>query len=131
MGFVIKHRGSCRLKASEYLCEVHGRFELDVETVDGDAPDTIPCPFELLDDHFCGDPPALCGKPAIWVVSSPLGRVKRFEVVRGKWEKPERPTYYDTRELGEGMDLHEWREKRRRAWDEKRKADVMRMARDE
>ena len=50
--------------------------------------------------------------------------MRRVEVVRGKYEKPERPTYLDTRKLGEGQDIEEFRAERARIWDEKRRADV-------
>ena len=97
---------------ADWECPVHGLFEF-VSAPDADA---VPCPA--------------CGASSPWRPAPLHGRVKRVEVVRGKWQKPERPTYYNTQALGEGQDLHEWREDRAKVWDEKRKADVMRMARD-
>lgn len=117
MTFIIKVRGAATpTTIADYLCEEHGRFEMSVDrTPQGDAPDTIPCPD--------------CGASCIWVISAPLGRVKRWEVVRGGWSKPERPTHYDTRELGEGMELHEWQDKRRAIRDQERLEMVHKMAR--
>jgi hypothetical protein len=80
-------------------------------TVESPAPDVIECP--------------VCKGEATWYPTPVHGHVKRVEVVRGKWNKPERPTYYDTRELGEGMEIHEWRAKRRAIRDEERKKEVM------
>lgn len=99
----------------DWTCPAHETFE---QLVESPAPDAIPCPA--------------CGQAATWTPPSTLhGKVKRWEVQRGKWEKPERPTYYDTRELGEGMDPAEWRAKRQAKWDESRKADVAALARGE
>jgi hypothetical protein len=56
--------------------------------------------------------------------------VRALEAVKGKWEKPARATYTDTRNLGEGQPLHEWKEDRAKVWEEKRKADVMKFARE-
>jgi hypothetical protein len=50
--------------------------------------------------------------------------VKRWEVVRGKYEKPERKTYLDTRDLGEGQDPEEFRAKRAKIWDEQRHKEL-------
>ena len=114
MTFTIKLRGGrTPTIAAEYVCPLHGRFELDVQRDDGgDAPATLPCPVDG------------CVEASPYAISAPLGRVKRVEVQRGKWQKPERKTWMDTRELGEGMDIDEWRSKRAAIWDEKRKQDL-------
>jgi hypothetical protein len=82
-----------------------------------DPPDEMSCPDG-------------CGLRSPWVISSPLTRVNPIEAVKGKWTKPERKTYTDTRNLGEGQPLHEWREDRAKIWEEKRKEDVVRFARE-
>lgn len=133
MTFVIKHRGApaIRMTFADYFCEKHGRFEAQVERDDqGDVPASMPCPHEILEDYFCGDPPALCGKKSEYCISAPLAKVRAVEAIKGKWQAPERKTWTDTRDLGEGMDITEWREKRAAVWEEKRKEDVMRFARE-
>ena len=117
MSFTIRIRGTpSRVTCAEYLCPAHGRFALDVERVDGDPPDAVPCPA--------------CALISIWVISAPLGKVQRVSAVRGRWTKPELPTYTDTRNVGEGQPLYEWKEDRAKVWEERRKADVMRFAKE-
>src|SRR5688572_6427817 len=70
--------------------------------VDAPAPDFVECEF--------------CSEQAQWVPSAIIGRVRRVEAVRGKWEKPERPTYLDTHDLGEGQSVEEFQAKRRKVW---------------
>lgn len=105
MTWRINIRGATTQSAlAEYLCPEHGVFEA---TVERPPPDDRPCPE--------------CGATSPWTITSaPLGKVRAVEVVRGKWEKPEKKTYLDTRELGEGMELDEWREKRKAIRDEQR-----------
>jgi hypothetical protein len=45
-------------------------------------------------------------------------------VTRGKWEKPERNTYLDTRKLGEGQDPAEFQAERKKMWREKRMREL-------
>lgn len=79
-------------------------------------------PSPAPDDVECHE----CGGRATWTPSALVAcRVRRVEVVRGGWQKPERPTYLDTRELGEGQSMDEFRAKRKAVWEERRKADVM------
>lgn len=96
----------------DYTCEgCEIVFEASVESP---APDNIDCPG--------------CEGQARWMPSASVAcRVKRWEVVRGKWEKPERKTYLDTRKLGEGQSIEEFRAERRRVWEERRKEHVMEM----
>jgi hypothetical protein len=49
---------------------------------------------------------------------------QRFEVVRGKYEKPERKTWLDTRKLGEGQDIEEFRDERKKIRDEQRWREI-------
>lgn len=70
--------------------------------VESPAPDFVGCEF--------------CDEQARWSPSPVMGRVRLIEVTRGKWEKPERKTYLDTRKLGEGQDLEEFQAERRKVW---------------
>lgn len=79
---------------ADYRCEAHGDFEAVVESP---SPDDVPCPE--------------CLRRATWVPFPVMGRVKNGEVTRGPVEKAP-PGALDTRELGEGMPLSEWRKKR-------------------
>lgn len=137
MTFAIKVRGAPTATiAAEYYCEEHGRFELDVErTAAGDAPDAVPCPFTVEVAQLHPDTGEYlvemsCGLPAIWCISAPLARVRKIEAVKGKSQKPERETWTDTRSLGEGQPLYEWKEDRAKVWEEWRKKDVMRFAKE-
>jgi hypothetical protein len=137
---IILRGGRTRTIAAEYECPVHGRFEIDVERDDaGDAPERIRCPCWNAPCGACpeckrGDPCpwnwGMCGTAAEWRISSPLARVRKIEAVKGKSATYERKTWTDTRNLGEGQPLHEWREDRAKIWEEKRKEDVMRFARE-
>ena len=126
---VRKHSGdSTRPIVAVYTCPEHGEFDAVVQRDEnGEAPDAVLCSYF---ECYC-DPTETCAgcKPcsafATWT-PSPIGcRVRRIEAVKGRWEKPERKTYLDTRELGEGMDMDEWQAKRKAVWEEKRQQDVM------
>lgn len=142
MTFVRKFSGD-RSKpiVAVYTCPDHGEFDAMVERdANGEAPDTIPCPnpstcngdcmTSYRDGLWCGDPAhenapddagdLLCVHTATWTPSPVVGRVRRVEVVRGKWEKPEQKTYLDTRELGEGQDPDDFWAKREKVWDDER-----------
>lgn len=113
-----------------YSCPEHGEFDATVDRdANGEAPDTVVCCAGLVllagNSHIC------CELLATWTPSPVAARVRRFEVVRGKWEKPSRPTYLDTRELGEGMEMEEFQEKRKAIWERKRQEDVMAVKRGE
>lgn len=112
MTFISKTRGdSTRPLLAEYTCPEHGVFECVVQREEnGEAPDVVQC------DQ--------CEGPATWTPSAIIGRVRRVEVVRGKYEKPERKTWLDTRNLGEGQDLDDFREDRRKIRDEQREREV-------
>jgi hypothetical protein len=85
---------------SDYICPAcDAVFEA---TVESPSPDEIPCP--------------VCAGPAAWFPTPVHGHVRRVEAVRGKWEKPERKTYLDTRNLGEGQDPAEFQAERRKMW---------------
>lgn len=76
------------------------------ETVEAPAPDDVPCPD--------------CRTASPWVPTAVMGRVRKQEVVRGNWQKPEHPGWVDTRELGEGQPIEEYRAKRRKIREELR-----------
>lgn len=93
---------------AEYLCPKHGVFE---ELVARPSPDYMPCPD--------------CNEISPWTITTPpLGKVRAVEVERGGWQKPENPGWLDTRELGEGMPLEEWKAKRAKIRDEQRRKDL-------
>lgn len=131
MSYVLKVRGDfSRPIVAEYTCPEHGTFSCYVNREpNGDAPDEVACP-EKIEAIVGGTHEAVtieCELRSTWTPSRVLGRVKRWEAVRGKWEKPERKTYLDTRELGEGQDIEEFKAKRRAIWDEKRRAEIKEM----
>lgn len=108
MTFTIKIRGVAdRPIAAEFHCADHGRFTSEVARVDGGAPAFVPC--------------NRCNALSEYVISAPLVGVRRVEAVRGNWEKPARKTFLDTRDLGEGQDIDEWRAKREEIRDEERR----------
>lgn len=135
MTFLRKHSGdSTRPIIAVYTCPEHGEFDAEVaRDENGEAPDVIPCEFGLGATIRQGQSEsgwvahiALCSEPATWTPSPTVGcRVRRVEVSRGKYEKPERKTYLDTRELGEGQSVEEFQAKRRKIWREKREAEAM------
>jgi hypothetical protein len=123
MTFTVKHRGaSSQPMVCVYTCPEHGEFDAEVQRDEnGNSPDVIECPLGEVYGM-----PSVCGQLATWTPSPVFGKVKPWEVVRGSWEKPARPTYLDTRELGEGQSYDDFKKKRAAIWEEKRKADVMR-----
>jgi hypothetical protein len=133
MTFTVKVRGaSSQPMVCVYTCPEHGEFDAEVQRdANGNSPDVVPCPSLVDSDpikHTDGHTYVFrgyCGKPAAWTPSADIAcRVKRFEVVRGKWERPERPTYLDTRKLGEGQSWDEFRKERAKVWEEKRQKEV-------
>lgn len=124
MTFVRKYSGD-RSKpiVAVYTCPVHGEFDAEVQRDEnGEAPDVVIC------SHL-GDPGSdiddlQCCEDSVWTPSPVAARVRRIEAVRGKWEKPERNTYLDTRDLGEGQDPSDFWAKRKQVWDERRREKV-------
>ncbi|HSN28790.1 MAG TPA: hypothetical protein VLT45_21030 [Kofleriaceae bacterium] len=109
-----------------YTCPEHGEFDVKVLRDErGEAPDVIACSLMLTVD--CEALGVTCELPATWTPSPTVAcRVRRVEVVRGKWEAPERPTYLDTRKLGEGQSMEEFRAERKKVWERKRLEDLKR-----
>lgn len=127
MTYIVKRRRGSTSMVCVYTCSLHGAFDVEVQRDEnGDAPDMIVCGVDLNDPLWREGHRRWCDRPATWTPSALVAcRVRRFEVARGKWEKPERPTYLDTRELGEGQSMDEFRAKRREVWERKRQEDVM------
>jgi len=110
--FEIKIRGaSTGLVRHEYLCPAHGRLTVIVERdASGDPPASAAC--------------SVCGEPSEYVISAPRGKVRVAEVVRGSYQKPERETWTNFENLGEGQDPDEWQADRARVWERDREQDV-------
>jgi hypothetical protein len=123
MTFVRKFNGKTEQPNNEpivavYTCPEHGAFDCEVRRNEiGEAPDVITC--DELEEDGCR-----CELEATWTPSAVSCRVRRVEVVRGKWEKPERNTYLDTRKLGEGQDPAEFQAERKKMWREKRMREL-------
>lgn len=127
MSFTIKVRGdSTGTVLHDYHCPVHGRFEASVPRAN--VPDQLPCPlprdseppadpsyfFPLPGYAAAPDPHVFvpCERSSTWAPAPVTGRVKLGEVQQGKvMEYPPERVCLDTRELGDGMPLHEWRAK--------------------
>jgi hypothetical protein len=120
--FMIKVRGTnSGLMAAEYMCPEHGRFDLTVtRDANGDPPAVQPCDVITGEADLRDQPgemhPILCGKPSEYVISAPLGRIKRGEVTRGKADEKPTPFALDTEALADGMPLKEWKERRAKMW---------------
>lgn len=113
MSFRIIQRGApSPTVIAEFHCDGHGRFDLEVARVDGDPPAFAPCPN--------------CAAPAVWCISAPrVTRVQRITAVRGKSEKPERETWLDTTNLGEGQSLDEFHADRAAIRERQRQREYM------
>lgn len=119
MTFTIKHRGSGGPMIAEYECPVHGRFEATVQRDEaGDPPVDVVCP-DINDDGV------ICSQVSPWRISAPRVRVRVIEVVRGGYQKPERETWTNTENLGEGQSLEDWRADRAKVWERDRESEVM------
>lgn len=117
MTFTIKIRGVAdRPIAAEYMCPIHGRFAVTIaRDANGDAPGEV----------ICGAHTGIfCGLMSPYVISAPRVGVRRVEAVKGGWERPARKTFLDTRDLGEGQDIDEWRERRAAIRDEERRKSL-------
>lgn len=120
MTYVTKFRSASGTITAVYTCPEHGEFDATLDReANGDAPDYAECPWDYFDDD--GEMRGPCGLQATWTPSAAIGcRVRRVEVVRGGWEKPERKTYLDTRKLGEGQSVEEFKTERKKIWNEQR-----------
>ena len=123
--FTIKIRGaSSQPTMAEYMCPVHGRFDLVVERdANGDPPAEAKCEHwfskeetEAVGHAWHGHPTLFCGEWSPYVISAPMGRVKRGEVTRGKADEKPTPFALDTEALADGMSLKEWKKRRADMW---------------
>lgn len=131
MTWVVKISGARGPMLVDYECPTHGRFEALVQRDDkGDPPEALLCPEIDEDGNFPYEEGIPCEEMAEIRICPPLARVNPIEAVKGKWQKPERPTWTDTRNLGEGQALYDWKEDRAKVWEEKRKQDVVDFARE-
>lgn len=92
---------------ADYSCPNCDLFELAVPSP---APDSIACPT--------------CGSESSWSPSPIFGKVNPVSVSRGGWQKPEHPGWLDTRELGEGQPIEEFRARRRKIREEQRRKEL-------
>lgn len=106
---------------ADFECPEHGPFEA---FVDADA-ETAPCPEmvsgyegEALGD--AGGDGVPCAEVCRWLPTPIHGSVRLGEVTRGPVAKPDSPMFLDTRALGEGMPMKEWKAKRRKLYEERR-----------
>ena len=135
MTFIVKRRGdTTKPIVCVYTCEEHGAFDVEVKRNErGEAPDRVACPSDAERCPACDGVPnrsefvggcdlcfgrkvVWCPFDATWTPSPVVCRVRRVEVTRGKYEKPERKTFLDTRNLGEGQPLEEFQAERRKMW---------------
>lgn len=123
MAFTVRVRGaSSQPMVCVYTCPEHGEFDADVtRDANGNSPDTVAC---QVADYY-----GRCDAVSTWTPSPVFSKVKPWEVVRGNWEKPEKKTFTDTRDLGEGMSYDEWKKKRAAVWEERRQAEVRELTR--
>lgn len=91
----------------EYMCPEHDRFEALVERP---AFDFMSCPH--------------CGALAPWVVSAPRVKIPTASVSTGKSSGPPSLGYLDTRALGDGMPLKEWKAQRAEYHSERRRREL-------
>lgn len=108
-GYIVRVRGGGGYVSREYLCLEHGVFDELVER--NHAAQRMP--------HAC----PICGAASEPAMSAPHGRVKLGEVMRGKVEAAPSPYALDTQPLADGMPLSEFKARRRKLWDDKRRAD--------
>jgi hypothetical protein len=116
--FRIRIRGSGPVVA-EYECPVHGPFTVTTPRDENRDPPAT---------HVCGDVQEwpdgeganVCLRMAEWRPSPPMGRVKLASASQGKVAEKPHHLSLDTRELGEGMPLKEWKAKRQKLWHEQR-----------
>lgn len=117
MTWTIKVRGATSgMVTAEYRCPVHGVFEATVwRGPDGGTPDERPCSVVVGIGQLGIDMHCLRSSP--WTITSaPLGRVSRASFSRGKSDGSRMATDMDTRALGEGQPLAEWKRERERVW---------------
>jgi hypothetical protein len=93
----------------DYRCDACGTDQEHM--VDAPAPDDVACEF--------------CDARATWQPSPLVSRVATT-VVRGPVAKPDSPMFCDTRALGEGQKLSEWKADRQKLYQERRHREFKR-----
>ncbi len=105
MTFTIRIRGASTQPITlDFLCPNCGPC---IATVDDRDCDGIPCPDN-------------CGNIAERVISAPFVGAVKASVVRGPVSRPDSPMYLNTRKLGEGQSLSEFKAERRKLYEERR-----------
>lgn len=132
MAFTIKLRGaSSGTIQHEYLCPVHGRFTADVPRAD--VPDEMPCPESEAVGKAAWSPGVVlqklnrCGLTSPWSPSGIATKIPLASFNRGKADAPPTPHALTTRDLAEGMPMSEWRAKRAKLREERRRKRVKEM----
>lgn len=127
MTFTIKVRGGTGLVLAEYLCPLHGRFELLVERdANGDPPDERPCPVEAPRFEWMARA-EYCGLISPWTISAPAVHTQ-FVITasKGKNAPKPHPKAMDQRMLAEGR-KNDFRKQRKKIKDEERHQRVKRL----
>lgn len=107
MAWTLKVRGAhSQPMAIDFLCESCG-------------------PQSALADRDCDGVPCLdgCGRIAERVYSMPLVGAERASVDRGAVAKPRSPMFCDTRAIGEGQSIKDWKADRRKMYEQRRHAE--------
>jgi hypothetical protein len=128
MAFTIKLRGaSSGTIQHEYLCPVHGRFTADVPRAD--VPDEVFCPARYTDGKSWGPAQKVntCGLTSPWSPSSIATKISTIGFSRGKAEEAPTKHALTTRDLADGMPMNEWRAKRAKLREERRRKRVREM----
>ena len=97
------------MRLADYLCPEHGLFE----TLEQSHLDYTRCTFRDENGNECG----------LWSAWSPSpvhGRVSLASVSTGRYEPPPTKQYLDTRKLGEGQTMQEFRAERAKVHEERR-----------
>jgi hypothetical protein len=120
MTYTSKFRPAGGRVVATYTCPDHGEFDAEVERdANGEAPDYIECPCEVSEEQARSTASGMLGSAichatsanaplptyaellaaartclaeARWTPTPIPGRVRRIEVSRGGWQKPERST---------------------------------------
>ena len=104
----------------EYLCPEHGRFTAEVPR--DNVPDEVFC-----DEIEHGNDNNICGLTSPWSPSGITCKVAIASFNRGKAEAPPNRQSLTTRDLADGMPMSEWRAKRAKLREERRRKRIKEM----
>jgi hypothetical protein len=143
MSYTVKTNNAGGYLVAEYCCPWHGVFEATVQRDEnGDAPDEQYCPeMTYMQGPFDASAPpdgwrgeidgngerwdyVYCQARSTWTASPTMGRVRLGEVHRGPNERPPNAMSLDTRKMGEGQSLAEFREERAKIRHEHRQSEI-------